>query len=131
MQENPTDNCYPTYITTGRVEGLRTRIFGERIVVVLGEDEEGGPLELSISLEKREGRVGSISISSIVEPIFDLRRQRLHPRPVITPCEAVNVFNVSIETHPSDGIHARLPPNAAPQKLQDDAAPGIAELTGP
>ena len=47
------EGFYPAFVTSSANDGPRIPISGERIVVVLGKDEETGlPLELSISLSR-------------------------------------------------------------------------------
>src|SRR5262249_511979 len=46
------DGQFRAYLTTELVDGPRVPISAERIVVVLGDDELGHPLELSIVLNK-------------------------------------------------------------------------------
>src|SRR5262245_39261117 len=69
LKLSPDAYC-PAFLTTEQIGGPRVPISGERIVVVLGEDEKTGlPLELSISLRRNPS--GSISISAFREPLPD------------------------------------------------------------
>jgi hypothetical protein len=105
---NPADSTpeglYEAYLTTERVGGTRTPIAAERIVIVLGQDEGGRPLELSIVL-KKSAHPGRLTVYSINEPLLDDSRRGLFPVPVVESCPAVNVFQVSIRyepTHPGE-----------------------------
>jgi hypothetical protein len=94
------EGLYEAYLTTERVDGPRTPIAAERIVIVLGRDEDGRLLELSIVL-KKPARPGKLTFYSINEPLFDDSRRGFFPRPVVEPCPAVNVFQVSIRYEPT------------------------------
>ena len=80
---------YPAFTTTGLIDQPRVPISGERIVIVVGTDEESGlPIEVSISLEKRPDK--SIVVYSIREPLsrpFD----QFGPELTVQKAPAVNV----------------------------------------
>jgi hypothetical protein len=94
---SPGDDLYPAYLTTEATDEERIPISGERIVIVLGEDDAGRPIELSIVLKKNQCRPGRIAMYAIYEQAMDERRFRLIPIPVIEPCRCVNVFQISIK----------------------------------
>jgi hypothetical protein len=82
------------YLTTEMADGPRTPVSAERIVVCLGQDDAGRPLELSIVL-KDPAEPGVITLYSINEPILD--QLRLGWIPVTTVKSiATNVFQVAI-----------------------------------
>jgi hypothetical protein len=93
------DELYQAYLTTEATDQQRIPITSERIVIVLGDDDAGRPVELSIDLKKRPDRPGKIAIYAIYEPV-DERRIRLIPIPVIEPCQCVNMFQISIKHEP-------------------------------
>ena len=60
------------YVTTSLVGGPRERIDGERIVVVLGEDDDGNPLELSLNLMHQSNLPmpsGTTLVTALLEPL--------------------------------------------------------------
>lgn len=99
------EELYAAYLTTDMSDGLRTPIAGERIVIVLGKDQAGRPLELSVLL-KKSAQPGRLTFYSINEPISDASTRGGFPRPVVEACPVVNVFQVSIQYEPIDSDEA-------------------------
>jgi hypothetical protein len=94
--DNPSER-YQAFVTTDLVNGERIPINGERIVIVLGEDEEGRPLELSFSLIKAKGKEGRLAVYSIPEHVPADTFKKAFPIPFVEPCPPVNVFRVSVQ----------------------------------
>jgi hypothetical protein len=59
---------FKAYATTELNDGPRTLIDAERIVIVLGEDCEGRPLEISIRLADYAKSPPEVQVFAIVEP---------------------------------------------------------------
>jgi hypothetical protein len=59
---------FKAYATTESNDGPRVPIDAERIVFVLGEDDQGRPLEISIRLRDPGNAPPALSISAIIEP---------------------------------------------------------------
>ncbi len=59
---------FMAFATTNENDGKRTPIHAERIVVVLGKDDEGRPLEISIYLEPPKDQPEALSVCAIEEP---------------------------------------------------------------
>lgn len=93
------DDLYEAYLTAEATDSERVPITGERIVIVLGQDEAGRPLELSIDLKKRPHHPSKIAIYSINEPIH-MPVPRSVPVPIIESSGCVNVFQISIKHEP-------------------------------
>lgn len=96
MSSESRDDLHPAFITTDRVNGERIPIDGEPIVIVLGRDEQGRPLELSISLRKDKGKEGQIYLYSIPETVLPQDAGGGFPVPSIEPTKPINVFRVSV-----------------------------------
>ena len=93
-ESSTSGGLYPAYLTTEMVGGPRTPIAAERIVIVLGRDRDGRPLELSVVLRKPP-RPGRLTLYAICEP--PPGDGVSFPRPVVESCPAVNVFQVSVQ----------------------------------
>lgn len=68
----PANSPLAAYVTTSHVGGTRERIQGERIIVVLGEDDDGNQLELSIDLMHQSNQPmpqGVVSVAALLEPL--------------------------------------------------------------
>src|SRR5436190_20769556 len=95
----PPGSAYPAFLTTAVLAGPLTAISGERLVVVLGHDPDGRPLEVSIDLFAWPGGAGELRVYAVHdtdEPLAE-RLQRHHwPRLVVTPSKAPNFVSISV-----------------------------------
>jgi hypothetical protein len=111
---------YPAYLTTEAVDGPRVPISGERIVVVLGRDELGHALEVSIPLTKRKGDLGKLAVYAIREPL-DLGSPWTHFPEVEGTRVGQNVLVLSVTYRPIPG----MPVN--PREQRADAPDAVVE----
>src|SRR5262245_28457202 len=109
----PSGPPYPAFLTTALVGGPRTLISGERLVVVLGHDPDGRPLEVSIDLFAWAGGAGELRVYALQEtgePLAERLQRRHWPRLVVTPSKAPNFVSISVryddvgEAQPKGGI---------------------------
>jgi hypothetical protein len=97
MQAN---KIYTAYMTSQRVEGIRTPFEAERIVVDLGTDQNGNHMELSIDLVENPRHPFSIALYAIVEP---LKAQRV-PYPRVRVIQtAANAVRIHLDATEFDG----------------------------
>lgn len=98
----PKKRRFEAFATTAMNDGPRTPIEAERIVISLGKDSAGRPLELSISLDPSNRRPGALTCFSTIES-FSEDQADAFPIPVVEKGRAMNVFYVSIKCRPLRG----------------------------
>jgi len=96
---------FQAYLTSQSVGSARIPITAERIVVVLGKDERGHALEISIDLTRPASDPLSLSVYAIREPLQNTEAWTHWPRLLVTRVPAVNVAQLRVafeETPPSN-----------------------------
>ncbi|MCI0684930.1 MAG: hypothetical protein L0Y71_22775 [Gemmataceae bacterium] len=114
---------HKAFSTTEMADGPRALISAERIVIELGWDEAGRPLELSIPLEE-SSRPGVVTLYSINEPIFDAQRMRFVPETTVRTI-GTNVIQVAIQYKSIEQLLA-----GAPAPLPDSSKKPICSFCG-
>ena len=94
------EDYYSAYITAEPVDSPRVPILGERIIIELGDDDDGRPMELSIVLRKPKDHSGKIAMYSIVEPLSNVVAGQRPRQLTIEQCAAVNMIRISLECKP-------------------------------
>jgi hypothetical protein len=87
---------FEAYLTTAQNGGPRVPLSGERIVVVLGQDEAGRPLEVSIYLRPWPGSPADLVVAAIDEG-KKLNTREFRPRLVVKPSQGPNLISLAVE----------------------------------
>jgi hypothetical protein len=90
---------FAAFATTSLNDGPRIPIDAERIVVVLGKDDEGRPLEISIYLEPlgRDAPKNALPVCAIQEPPPDIQSFWTHsPELIIESGKTWNTCRLSV-----------------------------------
>lgn len=91
---------FEAFVTTAQNGGPRTPIQGERIVVVLGRDEGGRPLEVSIYLQPWPGSPTDLVVAAFEEKTqLDAPPAHL-PRLIVEPSQGPNLISLRVEYRP-------------------------------
>jgi hypothetical protein len=88
---------FEAYLTTAQYGGPRTRLDGERIVVVLGSDEGGRPLEVSIYLQSWPGSPEELVVAAIDEGAKPGASREFWPRLLVVPSQGPNLLSLRVE----------------------------------
>jgi hypothetical protein len=88
---------FAVYLTTAQNGGPRIPLNGERIVVVLGQDEEGRPLEVSIYLQPWPDSPAELVIAAINEGAKLTQPREFWPRLVVKPSQGSNLISLAVE----------------------------------
>jgi hypothetical protein len=87
---------FQAYLTSQLSGSARIPIAAERIVVVLGKDERGHPLEISIDLTRPASDPLSLRVNAIREPLQNTETWTHWPRLHVTRVPAVNVARLRV-----------------------------------
>jgi hypothetical protein len=88
---------FEAYLTTAQNGGPRSRLDGERIVVVLGRDKGGRPLEVSIYLQPWPGSPEELVVAAIEEGAKPGASREFWPRLVVEPSQGPNLLSLRVE----------------------------------
>jgi hypothetical protein len=88
---------FEAYLTTAQNGGPRTRLDGERIVIVLGRDVGGRPLEVSIYLQPWPGSPEELVVAAIDEGAKPGASREFWPRMVVKPSQGSNLLSLRVE----------------------------------
>ncbi len=88
---------FEAYLTTAQNGGPRARLDGERIVVVLGRDERGRNLEVSIYLQPWPDSPEELVVAAIDEGAKPGASREFWPRLVVIPSQGSNLLSLRVE----------------------------------
>jgi hypothetical protein len=90
------DERYRAYLATKCAGSPRIPIEADRVVVVLGEDELGQALEISIDLTRPTSNASHLVVYAIREPVENVATWTRWPRLIVSRVPAVNVAQVEV-----------------------------------
>jgi hypothetical protein len=88
--------AFEAFVTTAENGGPRVPVEGERLVIVMGRDAAGRPLELSLYLQPWPDRPSQVVVAAVDEASAPSQGRDYWPRLVVHPSQGPNLISLSV-----------------------------------